>query len=219
MDWRFGCVVLLPLLLACGGKDGEVGDETSGATAGDTGQVATTGVAPTSSGSADSDASGTDAGSPDPSSTTTGGGEPLYCRQAVTEEQCASAMPSTASDPYGCFWTPIYTATVEGPDTCSFQPAGGSCDEFAYGDTACGEHSGRCGFDVFGEVLDDGTMTIARTQDRCTQDPVELPIALCATIGGDTGGSDTGSSSTGGGPPSDYELLCLCGCSPSWPRE
>ena len=219
MDWRVCCVAFLPFLIACGGKDGESGDGASDTAGGDTGPVVGTDGSATSSGSADSGATGTDtgSGSPDPTSTTTGG-QPLLCRQAVTESECAEAMPFTVDDPYGCIWTPIYTATVEVDGTCSFRPAGGSCDEFAYGDTACGTHSAECGFDVFGEVLDDGTMTIARTQDRCEQDPGELPVALCETIGGDSGGSDTGGTSTGGEPPTDAELLCMCGCSPSWPR-
>ena len=133
--------------------------------------------------------------------------------QATTPEQCAQAEPWTADDPYGCSWTPIYVATLAADGSCSFEPMGGSCTEFAYGDTDCGQHPAACGFEVFGEVAEDGTMTIARTPSSCEQDPFVLPLVLCSN-GIDAGTGDTGSD-TGG--PTDEEMLCTCGCAPSYP--
>ncbi|MCA9650816.1 MAG: hypothetical protein H6712_09450 [Myxococcales bacterium] len=140
-------------------------------------------------------------------------GSPLRCDQATTPEQCAQAEPWTADDPYGCSWTPIYVATLAADGSCSFEPMGGSCTEFAYGDTDCGQHPAACGFEVFGEVAEDGTMTIARTPSSCEQDPFVLPLVLCSN-GIDAGTGDTGSD-TGG--PTDEEMLCTCGCAPSYP--
>lgn len=142
-------------------------------------------------------------------------GASLTCDQATTEEQCAQAMPSAVDDPSSCYWTMTYTATLEPDGTCTFEPFEGNCAPHAQGDTECGLHPAECGYEIYGEVTEDGSMLIGRTDMGCAERPPGPPLVLCDMLGEGTGGG----SSTGAGEPSDDELLCMCGCSSAFPTE
>lgn len=179
----------LALMAACG---------TSGGTSTDTTSGPSTGANPS-----------TGADGP------TSGGATLMCGEAQTEEECAMAMPPP--DAFApCSWLPFYSVEVDAAGTCSFTSIGGRCLQHAEGDTGCGSLQAPCGYEIFGSFQDEDSATIARVDSTCSQWTPELPLLDCTMTSGSGTGSGSGTDS--GGPPSDEERLCACGCSPDYPE-
>lgn len=147
----------------------------------------------------------------------TSGGATLMCGEAQTEEECAMAMPPP--DAFApCSWLPFYSVEVDAAGTCSFTSIGGRCLQHAEGDTGCGSLQAPCGYEIFGSFQDEDSATIARVGSTCSQWTPELPLLDCTMMSGGGTSSGSGSGTDSGGPPSDEERLCACGCSPDYPE-